>query len=229
MTLQAGNTPLFEVRSGVVHYRSTPVLRVDSFMLAPGELAVIEGGNGTGKTSLLRSITGVRGAWFDGEMLFDGASLLALRTHRRILRGIRMIPQGNRMFGRLTEQQHSCLAERSLPSARTLEAPRWLSVRRQPTAAALSGGQARLSLLRALTCGRPRLVLADEPFAGLDEASLSLAIELLRRTFDEGAACVLVDHSGEGARLHQASQRYTIDLTGPLPLLRHVGTEVQGA
>ncbi|WP_332685083.1 ABC transporter ATP-binding protein [Bosea sp. (in: a-proteobacteria)] len=166
---------MLEIRGLSAEIEGVQVLRRANLSLAEGATVALIGRNGAGKTSLLRAIMGFVKVT-EGEIGFDGRSLLAVKPHRRPRLGIGYAPEDRRLFPAFTIEENIRLPAEvmKLPAAeiaRRLEAiypvlPELAELRHRP-AAGLSGGQGKMAALaRALMVGS-RVILLDEPFQGL--------------------------------------------------------------
>ncbi|MBI2156373.1 MAG: ABC transporter ATP-binding protein [Candidatus Rokubacteria bacterium] len=185
------------------------MLRDVSLEVAPGRIACLLGPNGAGKTTLIRTILGIVTP-VAGEIRFEGQRLDRLRTHQIVERGIGVVPEGRRVFPRMTVEENlrmgafvewtpADLGER-LDRVFALF-PR-LAERRGQRAATMSGGeQAMLAVGRALM-GRPRLLLLDEP-------SLGLAPVLVEQLF---AMVQTINRSGTTVFLVEQNARKTLEI-----------------
>ena len=194
------NSPILELTEGYVAYGPTSVLAVSHLTLREGEIALIQGGNATGKTSLLLSLLGA-GPTFSGQILFMGRVINGEPTYRRIQRGVRLLPQGRRAFDRLTPNQHRSLARHYLcrgdrVTAEKLTASHDNVRHAQRAASVLSGGESKLMLLDSLLAGLPQLLLLDEPFAGLEPKAIENSVSRVKNCLDQGTACLVTDHTG---------------------------------
>lgn len=194
---------VLSIRDGFVSYGAVRVLHVEECVLPPGRIAVIRGGNGTGKTSLFRAICGLT-ASFTGTLELCGRSLHCVRSHQRALFGIRMVPQERHVFARLSPVQHLSLAQATLGCTQSesrsplgsevvgRRAYHWNVM----SSSHLSGGQAKLLLLQAMVVGHLRLLILDEVYAGLDSASVDCVSSTIDDCLSRGVACLVADHTG---------------------------------
>ena len=189
---------------GDVAYGAARVLHVPELALGAGSVLALQGGNGTGKSSLLKAIAGVQ-ATYTGVMTCRGRNLARLAPHRRAAFGIRFLPQGRRIFSRLTAGGHLRLAEKYL-GRRNLKQCADASQEDENTAVAdvestrpgstFSGGEAKLLLLQTLLSRHVHLALLDEPYAGLDPGAAVQVTAVIKRCLSAGAACIVADHTG---------------------------------
>jgi branched-chain amino acid transport system ATP-binding protein len=173
-----------------------------SIEVAAGEAVGVIGPNGAGKTTMMRVISGVV-PLVAGEMTFDGRQLNGLAAHRIVERGIAHVPENRRLFPRLTVEDNLRIGA-FIPQARARIAERmaWvydlfprLKERREQLAGTLSGGEQQMCAIgRALMSG-PKLVLMDEPSAGLAPIVVQQVFELVRRIRAEGLTVLIVEQN----------------------------------
>lgn len=188
-----------------------------------GERVAVFGGNGAGKSTLLAVLAGALRPR-RGQITLDGRRIDRWPTHRIARAGLRLLPQTHRIFASMTVAENLAAAEQGAPAdtVRTSRA-RWLA--RFPVlhdlsdrpAADLSGGQQQLLAIVRVLSTRPRVLLLDEPFAGL---STDTAIDIAAALTELGdTAVVLVEQQHElaerittrtlnlhGGRLHEEAR-----------------------
>jgi len=193
---------MLELRAVSTRYGKNPMLRNVSVALREGEIACLLGPNGAGKTTLLRTILGlVRPV--EGSVLFQGERIDGLTTNRIVRRGIGVVPEGRRLFPKMTVDENlrmGAYAEwGSRQVAERLEEtyaqfPR-LRERSRQVAGTMSGGeQAMLAMGRALM-GRPRLLLLDEPSLGLSPLLVEHIFETIHAINRRGTTVFLVEQN----------------------------------
>ncbi|MGW4369003.1 ABC transporter ATP-binding protein [Nocardia takedensis] len=178
-------------------YGSAEVLHGIDFQVPAGEVTVVLGANGAGKTTILRSICAM--VRTTGRIVFDGRDIAGLRTDRIARLGIAHVPQGRGTFGDLTVEENLRVGGYASTAAATRRAiAQWyeffprLRERRGQQAAGLSGGeQQMLAIARALVAG-PRLLLLDEPSLGLAPRITQEVFRALARINAETGATILV-------------------------------------
>ncbi|HEX6684865.1 MAG TPA: ABC transporter ATP-binding protein [Candidatus Limnocylindrales bacterium] len=187
-----------ELRSG---YRRADVLQGVDLDLERGKALALLGRNGAGKTTLVTTIMGLIRPTA-GRILLDGKDFAGARPDRIARAGVALVPQGRRVWPRLTVDEHLGLVDRY--GSRTGGPRKWstdkllemlpqLAARRGHRAGQLSGGeQQMLALARALLTD-PSLVLLDEPSDGLAPAIVDRVGELVRAMLAEGVAVLLVE------------------------------------
>jgi branched-chain amino acid transport system ATP-binding protein len=183
-------------------YDRADVLQDVSLRIEPGSITCLLGSNGSGKTTLIRSILGLT-APRSGRIVFRGNELSRMPTHRIVRLGIGCIPEGRRVFPRLTVLENLLVAahddRRAEVVAGRLERvfatfPQ-LTERRSQLAGTLSGGeQAMVSIGRGLMSA-PRLLLVDEPSLGLSPRLVQETFSVLQRIHEAGVTIFLVEQN----------------------------------
>jgi branched-chain amino acid transport system ATP-binding protein len=183
-------------------YGSLQALFEVSLEVAAGEAVAVIGPNGAGKTTLLRAISRLIEV-SRGEIRFDGQLLNEVPAHRVIELGIAHVPENRRLFPRLSVEENLKIG--AFPaSARARFAERLsfvyelfprLNERRAQLAGTLSGGEQQMCAIgRGLMSG-PRLLLLDEPSAGLAPVIVQQLFELVRRLRAEGFTVLIVEQN----------------------------------
>ena len=191
---------LLSVKGLQAWYGESHVLHGVDFEVRAGEIATLIGSNGAGKSTLLRAVSGLLRPR-SGKVWFDGVEITAERADRRVARGISQVPEGRRIFANLTVRENlqmgAYLRDPRDSSAyeRALALFPRLRERLGQSAGTLAGGaQQMLAIGRALMA-QPRLLLLDEPAAGMNpsekEALRELIVTLHR---DFALTIVLIDH-----------------------------------
>ncbi len=183
-------------------YDKADVLEGLSLAVAAGRITCLLGANGSGKTTLIRAILGLTPARA-GRIVFDGADITRLPTHRVIAAGIACIPEGRKVFAKLTVEENLRLGayqevSRAAVGERMAEVlalfPR-LAERRAQLAGTMSGGeQAMVSIGRGLMRA-PKLLLIDEPSLGLAPLLVKENFNVIRRINERGITVFLVEQN----------------------------------
>jgi branched-chain amino acid transport system ATP-binding protein len=199
-------------------YGDLRVLSGVSLVVGAGEMVSLLGGNGSGKSTTLRTILGlVRPE--RGSVRFDGERIDGLPTAEVIRRGITMVPEGRRVFPWMTVRENLLLGawvrrRRRADVARDLEGVMALfpvlRERLRQFGGTLSGGeQQMLAMARAIML-RPRLILMDEPSMGLAPAMVRRALEFIRTINAQGIAILLVEQNAKAA-LRMTHRAYVLE------------------
>jgi branched-chain amino acid transport system ATP-binding protein len=195
-------TGRLEIAEIYTAYDKADVLQGVSLTVEPGSITCLLGSNGSGKTTLIRSILGLTPPRA-GRILFDGRDITRLPTHQIVACGIACIPEGRKVFPKLTVEENLRVGgyqERSeaVTRARIDEIyhlfPR-LDERRAQIAGTMSGGeQAMISIGRGLMRA-PRLLLVDEPSLGLSPILVKENFNIIREINGRGITVFLVEQN----------------------------------
>ena len=174
------------------YYGGSHILRNVGFEAKPGEVTVILGRNGVGKTTLLKSLMGVVPVK-TGSILLDGADITRDTPYERARKGVGYVPQGREIFGRLTVQENlrMGLAYKRAGTPIPPELFELFPVLKQMInrrGGDLSGGQQQqLAIARALAAG-PKLLILDEPTEGIQPSIIKDIDRVIRMLADKGMA-----------------------------------------
>jgi branched-chain amino acid transport system ATP-binding protein len=191
-----------EIEDVYTAYDKADVLEGVSLSVAPGRITCLLGANGSGKTTLVRSILGLTPPRA-GRIRLDGADITRLPTHRVIAAGLACIPEGRKVFAKLTVEENlrvGAYQERSEAVTRERLAEIWrifprLAERRMQLAGTMSGGeQAMVSIGRSLMRA-PRLLLIDEPSLGLSPLLVKENFNIIRAINERGITVFLVEQN----------------------------------
>ena len=176
-----------------------------SLHLEPGSISCIIGPNASGKSTLLRALTGFVRPW-GGHVFVDGEEITGWRPQAVLRRGIGYVPQRGGVFPKLTVHENLEMGAYLLPAGEASERLREtyelfpiLRERRQQLGHSLSGGQRRaLEIARALLM-RPRFLLLDEPSLGLAPLLFDQVLEEVRRINERGITILMVEQNVQKA------------------------------
>jgi len=200
-----------------VWYGVTEVLRDVTFAVPAGEIVALLGGNGSGKTTILNAITGLIRPR-DGSIVLEGLEVAGLPTDRLVRLGIAQVPQGREVFASMTVEENIALGavtrrDRDGIAADLAEIYAMLPAlapNRGRRAGALSGGeQQQLAIGRALM-SRPRLLLMDEPSAGLSPVVVDKMIETIRMLREKRGLTILLVEQNVGVAAAVAGNAHVL-------------------
>lgn len=200
------SAPLLELRCLTVRYGALTALRGLDLQVRQGELVALLGANGAGKSTTLRAISRLVGA-AAGQVLWRGADLAAVSTHRTVRLGIGHCPEGRRVLARQTVATNlelgAWLRSDRAGIAADLERcyglfPR-LAERRRQLAGNLSGGEQQMLAIARALMGRPSLLLLDEPSLGLAPKLVAEVMAALAALHGEGLSMLLVEQNATAA------------------------------
>ena len=191
-----------DIKGVTTAYDKADVLEGVSLAVEPGHITCLLGSNGSGKSTLIRSILGLTPPR-SGRITFDGADITGLPTHKVIAAGIACIPEGRKVFAKLTVEENLRIgAYQETSDAVTQERmteiyrlfPR-LAERRGQLAGTMSGGeQAMVSIGRGLMRA-PKLLLIDEPSLGLSPLLVKENFNIIRQINERGITVFLVEQN----------------------------------
>ena len=219
-----------DVSSG---YGKATVIESISVELAPGRISAVIGSNGAGKSTLARTVCGLLPCR-SGSITLDGTPVQRMSAARRARAGIVMVPEGRRLFAKLTVAETvrmgSCAAAgRGKASARhvetLLDAFPVLRERWSQRAGHLSGGEQQMVALTRAVASAPKYLLLDEPSLGLSPKLTQEVFRLIRLIAEETSAGIfLIEQMAEDAlRLAQDAnvlEQGRITISGPADELR---------
>jgi urea transport system ATP-binding protein len=174
------------------YYGGSHILRDVGFEAKPGEVTVVLGRNGVGKTTLLKSLMGVVPV-ATGSISLDGVAITCDTPYARVRKGIGYVPQGREIFGRLTVQENLAMGLAYKPGSTPLPAELFelfpiLGTMRNRRGGDLSGGQQQqLAIARALAAG-PKLLILDEPTEGIQPSIIKDIGRVIRMLAERGLA-----------------------------------------
>jgi branched-chain amino acid transport system ATP-binding protein len=208
--------PILELRGVSASYGPIQALRGVSLRVDPGEIVALIGCNGAGKTTTLMTVSQVLRA-AGGDVLFEGGSLLGVPPAEVVARGLCHVPEGRRIFGRLSVRENLemgafLVRDRAVVERRMEEAYRLFPIlgeRRDQLGGTLSGGeQQMLAIGRALML-EPKLLLLDEPSLGLAPLIVRRIFEVIHGLRERGISILLVEQNAQMA-LRTANRAYVL-------------------
>lgn len=214
---------MLEVENVHVYYGNIHALRGVSLTVEEGEIVTLIGANGAGKSTTLFTISGLLKPR-EGTVLLEGDNLSIYPAHEVVSKGVCQVPEGRRIFTRLTVQENLEMGaftrtdragiKQDLERAFTLF-PR-LKERRNQVGGTLSGGEQQMLATARALMSRPRLLLLDEPSMGLAPILVDAIFDTVREINSQGTTILLVEQNAHIA-LQIAHRGYVLE-TGEVAL-----------
>ncbi|KYO66539.1 ABC transporter ATP-binding protein [Thermovenabulum gondwanense] len=207
---------MLKVKNLNVGYDNVPVIFDVSFEVKEKELVSIVGSNGAGKTTILKTISGLLKP-FSGEIEFMGKRIDRMPAHEIVKLGIAHVPEGRRVFGKLSVLDNLLLGAYTIPDSNLVKKtlnevyeifPR-LKERENQKAETLSGGEQQMLAIARSLMSRPKILLVDEMSLGLMPLLVDKVLEILKEISRAGMTILLVEQKVQEA-LEMADRGYIL-------------------
>jgi branched-chain amino acid transport system ATP-binding protein len=197
-------TPLLHVAAVHTYYGSIQALRGISLTVWPGEVVTLIGGNGAGKSTTLKTISGLLRPR-QGEILLDGRRVDRRPPHEIVKLGVSQVPEGRRIFPRLTVDENLQMGSYARRDRKAIAADRErvltlfprLKERLRQRAGTLSGGEQQMLAIGRALMAAPRLLLLDEPSMGLAPVLVDAIFDAIREINGQGVTVLLVEQNAQ--------------------------------
>jgi branched-chain amino acid transport system ATP-binding protein len=214
---------MLKVENINVYYGAIHALKGISVDVTEGQIVTLIGANGAGKSTILRTISGLLRAK-SGNILYEGKSLSAMPADQIVKKGISQVPEGRRIFANMTVEENLELgayirndkAEIRKDIAKIFERFPRLGERRIQIAGTLSGGEQQMLAIGRGLMSQPRLLLLDEPSMGLAPLLVKEIFSIIKEINASGTTILLVEQNANMA-LSIAHQAYVLE-TGRITL-----------
>nr|WP_235582341.1 ABC transporter ATP-binding protein [Rhizobacter sp. Root1221] len=198
--------PILRVADVSVSYSGVQALQTVSLRVMPGQIVALVGGNGNGKSTTLRAVAGLNEV-DAGEIHFQGQPVHGLPAHKRVPLGLSLVPEGRRLFPRLTVLRNLELGaytrddrqEVSDGIEQMLALFPILKERATQLAGTMSGGEQQMLAIARGLMARPKLLMLDEPSWGIAPKFVSKVLDVIQRVNETGVSVLLVEQN-----LHKA-------------------------
>ena len=188
-------------------YDEVPALHDVSFKVEAGQIVSIVGANGAGKSTIMKSVSGIL-KLDAGVIFFDDHRLDQMRAHHVVELGIALVPEGRRLFARLSVKQNLTLGAYTRKSPEHREATLKkifelfpiLASRQNQYAGTLSGGEQQMLAIARGLMSKPKLLMLDEPSMGIMPKLITEIFEMIQRVNrEEGLTILLVEQNVQEA------------------------------
>ncbi|CAM4186379.1 ABC transporter ATP-binding protein [Bordetella muralis] len=190
---------LLQVQGLNAGYGKIQILHDVDMIVKPGEIVALLGPNGAGKSTLMRALSGLL-PWMSGDVVFAGKSLRGATPRDAAQAGLVHVIEGHHVFTQLSVQDNLALAGYDISRTERQERIRdalaffpEIEAKRHDRAGALSGGQQQMLVVAQGLVKRPRLLILDEPSAGLSPVLVDRVFEVAARLRDAGTSVLLVE------------------------------------
>lgn len=208
---------LLEVTDLSVAYGKIVAVKGISFTVEKGEIVTLIGSNGAGKSTTLRTISGLL-APKSGTVTFKGELISGMQGHDVVKKGITQSPEGRRIFPRMTVSENLDLGaflrndkgEIAADYDRVFELFPRLRERLTQKAGTMSGGEQQMLAVARAMMGRPELLLLDEPSMGLAPVLVELIFDTIVKIREQGTTILLVEQNALAA-LDVADRAYVLE------------------
>lgn len=209
---------MLEINDIKVSYGKVEVIKNVSFGIEKGEVVVIIGANGAGKTTIMKTVTGLMKP-SSGSIVFKGQDISKISAERIVAAGITMCPEGRQVFPQHTVNENLKLGAYLIRHNRKLVQERMekmyelfpiLKERQQQFAGTLSGGEQQMLAIARAMMVNPELLLLDEPSAGLAPIYVKNTFDMIKKLSERGTTILLVEQMAKMA-LGVADRAYVLE------------------
>ncbi|CAN2237150.1 ABC transporter ATP-binding protein [Candidatus Planktophila dulcis] len=207
-----------EIKDLRVHYGKIEAIKGVSVVVNQGEIVTLIGANGAGKTTILKTISGLRNVT-SGSITFDGGEISKVPAHERVDLGISQVPEGRGIFpgmtvlenlemGKFNRKNRKAEMDEDLDRIYTLF-PR-LKERTSQAGGTLSGGEQQMLAMGRALMARPKVLLLDEPSMGLAPQMIANIFRIITEINKQGVTILLVEQNAQQA-LQRANRAYILE------------------
>ncbi|PHV72001.1 ABC transporter ATP-binding protein [Sporanaerobium hydrogeniformans] len=214
---------MLKVENIEVYYGAIHAIKGVSFEVKAGEVVTLIGANGAGKTTIMHTTSGIIKPQ-TGTITFDGKDITYTRAHTIVEMGMAQVPEGRRVFAKMSVKENLEMGAYSRKDKGSLEAdydmvyerfPR-LKERRKQLAGTMSGGEQQMLAIARALMSKPKLLLLDEPSMGLAPILVDEVFNIIKDINKDGTTILLVEQNAHKA-LSIADHAYVLE-TGKVVL-----------
>jgi branched-chain amino acid transport system ATP-binding protein len=205
-----------------VYYGPIHAIKGISFDVHPGEVVALIGANGAGKSTVLKTISGLLRPK-TGNIVFDGRDITKTEAHKIVRSGLAHVPEGRRIFLQMTVMENLEMGAFSQKTVSETDLdgifarfPR-LKERRKQIAGTLSGGEQQMLAMGRALMSRPKLMMLDEPSMGLAPILVEQVFDIIQELNKKTGTTILLVEQNAGMALHVADRAYVLE-TGSITL-----------
>ena len=193
---------MLSIKGVTTGYGNIQILRGIDMTVPEGTIVALLGGNGTGKSTLLKAISSLIPVW-DGEILFDGSPIHKLRPHEIVRRGLVQVTQGKDTYPAMTVEENLKLGAYTRSDRAGIRADMEkvygffpvLKERRKQLSATLSGGEVQMLVIGRGLMARPKMIMLDEPSSALAPKVVLEIFAIINRISQTGVTILIVEQN----------------------------------
>jgi branched-chain amino acid transport system ATP-binding protein len=193
---------MLSIKGVTTGYGNIQILRGIDMTVPEGQIIALLGGNGTGKSTLLKAISSLIPVW-DGEILFDGSPIHKLRPHEIVRRGLVQVTQGKDTYPAMTVEENLKLGAYTRSDRAGIRADiesvygffPVLKERRKQLSATLSGGEVQMLVIGRGLMARPKMIMLDEPSSALAPKVVLEIFAIINRISQTGVTILIVEQN----------------------------------
>ena len=214
---------MLSLQNIAIAYNAVPAVHDVSIEVNAGEIVALVGGNGAGKSSTLRAVAGLNSV-ARGQVIFEGQDITAVPAYKRTGLGLSLVPEGRRLFPKLTVEKNLTLGAFTRTDAHEVQGSLdyvfdmfpILKERRHQIAGTMSGGQQQMLAIGRGLMAKPRLLMLDEPSWGIAPKLVTKILDTILQINQAGLTILLVEQNVKRA-LEIAHRGYVLQ-TGRIVL-----------